>query len=143
MRYKNLCDFIDNELKELDRKAASDGSLSAQEVEFADLLTHMKKSMLTSEAMEGGGYSEKRGSVTYRNDGYGDGYSDGYNDGYERRGYSEGHGYGARDRKGRYTRMYRDDGDMMSELQKMADKAPNEQVKRRYREFMDELKDMM
>ena len=30
--YHNLCDFMKNELKELDRKAASEGKLSMQEL---------------------------------------------------------------------------------------------------------------
>lgn len=41
--FHNLCDFIKDELKELDRKVASGGKLSMQEIEYADKLAHMKK----------------------------------------------------------------------------------------------------
>ena len=41
--FHNLCDFIKDELKELDRKVASGGKLPMQEIEYADKLAHMKK----------------------------------------------------------------------------------------------------
>jgi hypothetical protein len=121
--FHNLCDFIKDELKELDRKVASGGKLSMQEIEYADKLAHMKKSILTIDAMEN--------PEEY----YGDD-----------RNYSN---YGARGRRrdsmGRYStnvRMYRDD-DMMGELRELMEKAPNEQVRRKYREFISDMESMM
>lgn len=136
--FHNLCDFIKDELKELDRKVASGGKLSAQELEYGDKLAHMKKSLLAVDAMEN---PEE--------------YS--YNDsGYNTRGYS---GYGAegnygargrgsnarRDSMGRYaasSRMYRDD-DMIGELHELMNSAPNEQIKHKYREFINDIQTMM
>lgn len=141
--YENLCEFIKNELKELDRKVASGGKLSMQEVEFADKLAHMKKSILTVDAME---HPEQ-----YYDDGYSrGGYRESYGDPYGRRMYSDGYGAGRgngaqRDSMGRYaanSRMYRDGG-MMTELEDLESMAPNEQVRRRFREFREELKGMM
>lgn len=132
--FHNLCDYIKDELKELDRKAAS-GKLTGQEVEYADKLAHMKKSLLTVDAME-------------NPDEYG--YNDNYNGNYNSN-YSDRMGYGARgrsarrDSRGRYmegSRVYRDD-DMMGELRELMEKAPNEQVRRKYREFISEMESMM
>lgn len=121
----NLRDYIDRELKELDRKASS-GKLSMSEVEYLDKLTHAKKSILTVEAMESGGYSENRG-------GYRDSWNryrpESYNDDMNERRYS--------------SRGYRDSGMMMEELQNLMESAPNDQVRRKYREFMSDIKTMM
>jgi hypothetical protein len=120
----NLKDYIDQELKELDRKASS-GKLSMSEVDYMDKLTHAKKSILTVEAMESGGYSENRGGYRdpwnrYRPDRDNDDMSD-----------------------RRYSRGYRDSGMMMDELQNLMESAPNDQIKRKYREFMSDLRTMM
>lgn len=132
--FHNLCDYVKDELKELDRKAAS-GKLSMQEIEYADKLAHMKKSLLTVDAME-------------NPDEYG--YNDNYNGNYNSN-YSDRMGYGARgrnarrDSRGRYmegSRVYRDD-DMMGELRELMEKAPNDQVRRRYNEFINEIQSMM
>ena len=49
--FHNLCDMIKEELSEIDRKAAK-GQLTMQEVDYADKLAHLKKSLLTVDAME-------------------------------------------------------------------------------------------
>lgn len=132
--FHELCDYIKDELTEINRKAAS-GKLSMQEIEYADKLAHMKKSLLTVDAME-------------NPDEYG--YNDNYNGNYNSN-YSDRMGYGARgrsarrDSRGRYmegSRVYRDD-DMMAELRELMEKAPNEQVRRKYREFISEMESMM
>ena len=97
------------------------------EVEYADKLAHIKKSLLTVDAMEN---PEE--------------YLD---DGYNSRSYgARGRGSNARrDSMGRYatgSRMYRDDG-MMAELHELMEKAPNEQVRRKYSEFISEIQNMM
>jgi hypothetical protein len=151
--YHNLCDFMKNELKELDRKAASEGKLSMQELEYADKLADVTKDLLTVEAMESQGDYRDSGAVAggYTRRGYNDGYEDGYNDGYERRkysddGYSRGRGSGARrDSMGRYAEpgSYNASDDMMMELERLKEMAPNEQIRRRYQDFMKEMKNMM
>lgn len=128
--YQNICNFIDKEMTDLDHKIPSQGKLSMQEIQYADLLAHAKKSILTVEAMERS---------------YNDGYSRDYNDNYER-------SYGARwrDSRGRYADGYSDDyqeyrsgKDMMGELHKLMKMAPNEEVKRKYGNFISEMEHMM
>ena len=122
--YHNLCDFIKEELEALDRKVVSDDGLSAQDIEYADILAHMKKSLLTVDAME---HPEEYG------------YYDnmGHNKSYMVRGRR-------RDGMGRYatgSRMYYDDN-MMDELHEMMEKAPNDQMRQKYREFIAEMQRM-
>jgi hypothetical protein len=125
----NLCDFIKDELKELDRKVASGGKLSMSEIEYADKLAHMKKSLLTVDAMEN------------PND-YG------YNDGYANHSYSARRGRGSyvhRDSMGRYADMrggYRDDSGFVDELHELMEKAPNERVRKKFESFISDV-DMM
>lgn len=52
-----LCNYIDEELEEIERKVERGGKLSGSELEYADTLAHLKKSILTNEAMEESGYS--------------------------------------------------------------------------------------
>ena len=131
--FHNLCDFIKDEMKELDRKIASGGKPSMQELEYADLLAHTKKSLLTVDAMENPeeyGYNDS--DYSYR-----DGYS---------RSYMAGRGRNARrDSMGRYAdsaRMYRDDDSMISELHKLMDKAPDERTRHKLENFISEMKSM-
>ena len=123
--YHNICDFIKDELKELDRKIGAGSALSKQELEYADLLAHMKKSLLTVDAME-------------NPEDYGH-----YNDGdYSTGSYGAGRGsYARRDSRGRYmaSRSYRDGGDMKDEIYELMDKAPNERVRRKLEELMSEM----
>lgn len=121
--YQNICNFIDKEMTDLDHKIPSQGKLSMQEIQYADLLAHAKKSILTIEAMESS-----------------------YNDDYER-------SYGARrrDSRGRYAdhgynsdyQEYRSGKDMMGELHNLMQKAPNEEIKRKYGNFISEMEHMM
>lgn len=135
--FNNLCDFIKDELKELDRKVASGGKLSMNEIEYGDKLAHFKKSILTVDAMEN---PEEYG---YNDDGN-------YNDNYSRmRSYGARGRNARRDSRGRYmdnmggSRMMYRDGDMMDELHELMNSAPNEHIKRKYKEFIADLESMM
>ena len=132
--FHELCDYIKDELTEINRKAAS-GKLSMQEIEYADKLAHMKKSLLTVDAMEN--------PDEY---GYNDNYNGNYNGNYpDRMGYGARGRNARRDSRGRYmegSRVYRDD-DMMAELRELMEKAPNEQVRRKYRDFISDMESMM
>ena len=122
--FHNLCDYIRDELRELDRKAAS-GKLSMQEIEYADKLAHVKKSLLTVDAME------NPEEYSY--------WDDGYNDGHRVRM------YGAKGRKrdsmGRYAGRSYDDG-MIAELHELMEKSPNEHTRRKFEEFISEMEKM-
>lgn len=145
--YEHILSFVKNEFKDLDDRAKNNGKLNMQEVQYADLLAHFKKNLLTGEAME---RAEEKS--------YGDGYADGYNDGYGRssEGYRDNSGYGARGR-GRYARRdsmgryadesghgsYQHDKSMVNELHELMNNAPNEQIKHKYMDFINEIQGMM
>lgn len=55
-----LIEYVCDELKEYEKKAEKTGKLSVSEVQFVDTLAHLKKNLLTAEAMgEGEGYSNE------------------------------------------------------------------------------------
>lgn len=130
-----LCEYIDSELMEMERGVASGKRLSAAELEYADKLAHLKKSILTNEAME---------------EAYDDGYSRHYDDGRRMRndGYSyAGRGRAARrDSMGRYSRggySYDDaKDDMMKELREIKAKAPDDRTRQKIEHFISEMESM-
>lgn len=81
-------EFACDELRDLDRKAKA-GDLTMSDIEYADKLEHLKKSVLTNRAMEGEGYS---------GNGYGTSYGD-MGPSYARQ---------PRDGRGRYVASYAD-----------------------------------
>ena len=130
-----LCEYIDKELMEMERGVADGKRLSASELEYADKLAHLKKSILTNEAME---------------EAYDDGYSRHYDDGRRMRddGYSyAGRGRTARrDSMGRYSRggySYDDaKDDMMKELHEIRSKAPDDKTRQKIDRFISEMESM-
>ena len=130
-----LCEYIDKELMEMERGVADGKRLSASELEYADKLAHLKKSLLTNEAME---------------EAYDDGYSRHYDDG--RRMRDDGYSYAGcgrtarRDSMGRYSRggySYDDaKDDMMKELREIKSKAPDERTKQKIEHFISEMESM-
>ena len=123
-----LIDYICDELKELERKAEKNGSLSMSEVQYMDTLAHAKKNLLTGEAMmeaedgESGRYSMPH----YGSYNYGGSY---------RRG---------RDSMGRYTsrRGYSYDDGMIEELRFLMESAPDERTKSEFRQFIAKMEKM-
>lgn len=141
-----LIDYLCDELEELERKAAKEGKLSMQELQYADTMAHLKKNLLKAEEMSEDKYSNRgysRRGYAMRGS-YGDGsYADGdsYADSYPRDfvrpdgSYARGRGAGAkRDAMGRYSRA-----DMSDEIMKLMDKAPDEHTKEELRRIMDRL----
>lgn len=118
--HENLCDYIHDELDELDRKVKSGGKLSASDLEYADTLAHLKKSLLTNDAMSGG-YSER-------------GYSYNYPRYYYDRDGRDGMSYAPRrDAMGRYSRADEHEHMVMELREAMAaakDPAVREDIKR-------------
>ena len=156
-----LIEYICDELEELERKADKEGKLSMAEVQYGDMLAHFKKNLLKSEemleesdySMAGGGSGNRyRYSREGSYAGGGQGGNRGGRGGNSREGgggnytYARGRGRNARrDSMGRYaagSRMDYDD-DMMGELHELMNKAPNDQIKRKYREFISEMESMM
>lgn len=126
-----ICDYIDDELMDLERKIEKGGKLSGAELEYGDKLAHFKKSLLTSEAMENSYSEEGRGNgrgSSYRAGGSYDRYDGGMSG-------ARGRGSNARrDSMGRYSR----DG-FMDKLMEMREAAPNEKSKRAIEKMIDEL----
>lgn len=120
-----LCKYIDRELEELENKAGR-GKLSAGELEYADKLAHLKKSLLTNEAMEG----------EYSNE-----YRDSYRGSYNRGGsYARG-SRARRDSMGRYSSEegYSRD-DFMDQVEDLMDSAPDEHTRKKLEHFLKEMR---
>lgn len=116
-----LIDYICDELEELERKADKD-KLTVAELEYADMLAHLKKNLLTAEAM-----TERESDYSNRNS-----YDYMYDGGMSN---ARGRGRNARrDSMGRYSRRNGYDGysrtdakeDLMNELQEMQMNADDE-----------------
>ena len=147
--FDNLCEFIKTELSEIDRKAKS-GKVTVPELEYADTLAHLKKSLLTSEAMEEseGGYSSRynmmpRYGYAYEGRSYNDGMS--RSDSYG--GMSNaGRRNAKRDSMGRYTRdggySYADSMEsLLDEMRGMMGGLPEEK-RREVQRFVDKMERM-
>lgn len=137
--HENLCEYLNTELDDLDRKVKSGGKLSASELEYGDMLAHFKKSMLTADAMEeADGYSNRGGMVHTRGRSYADeGWrSDGYG------GMSNaGRRNARRDSMGRYSGnySYHDSMDeLLEDMRGMMDQLP-EDKRRKAERLVDEL----
>lgn len=150
--YDNLCGYIHDELTELDRKTKSGGKLSAQEIEYGDTLAHMKKSLLTSEAMEGtddgysgAGYNRMPEPYRYARGGYaaeGGAYYGGAYNGVGYRGTSRARGRGVnadRDAMGRYS----GDGDSVEQMRRMAADMPNDQLRQEMMSLLNRAQQQM
>lgn len=153
-----LMDYICEQMEELERKADKDGKLSMAEIEYLDKLAHIKKSLLTSEAMwEDSEFSEAGGSYgSYARGGQGGGSSRGGQGGGRSNAgsgaYARGRGRGARrDSMGRYSRDggsyeggsyeggYSGADDFRMELQELMQDAPNEQIRMKLQRLMSEM----
>ena len=128
-----LCEYIDEELMELERKVGKGQKLNAAEIEYADKLAHLKKSMLTNEAMEGDG--EYSG---YNMNDRGGSYDRGGRGPYARGSYARG-----RDSRGRYSSEgYSRDAEMMSELHRLMEDAPDERTRQEFQRFISKIESM-
>ena len=119
--YQKLYGFIDKEMNDLSNRIVANGKLSMQEVQYVDLLAHLEKSLLTSEAMR------KAEHKDYEKD-----WNVGHNDDNAVK-YVEGSEASIGSQK---------KSNMVSELYSLMEKAPNEQTKHRLEEFIFEMERM-
>lgn len=150
-----LMEYICGELEELERKADKEGKLSMAEIEYADKLAHIKKSLLSAEEMwDDSEYSEAssyRGSYAGRESGQsrrGSSRRGGssYRGGSSRRGGSsydgsyEGSYARRRDSMGRYSR----DGstEMVEDLRELMQEAPDQQTRQEFQRLIEKLEQM-
>ena len=125
-----LCRYIDKELEKIEDKAGI-GKLSAGEIEYADKLAHLKKSLLTNEAMSD--YSNEGGRSYYNNRSYEGGMS--------RESYARGRGRNARrDSRGRYSSEYsRGKEEMTEQLYELMEQAPDEHTRKEFERFIQKM----
>ena len=111
-----LCEYVDDELMILEDKVAKGSKLSNTELEYADKLAHLKKSLLTNEAMERGYSKDYREPVHYETVHYGQ----------------------KRDSMGRYSREDARE-DMIHQLRELMRSAPDEHTRKKLERFINEL----
>lgn len=134
-----LISYVCDELEELERKADK-GKLSMAELQYGDMLAHMKKNLMKAEEMSDEGYSERMYP-------YGRVYADGrsYEDrSYNDRSYTDGRSYARkRDSMGRYSRGYSmATEDMTSQLREMMKDAPDERTRGEFQRFIEKIESM-
>lgn len=131
-----LCEYIDEELMELERKVGKGQKLNASEIEYGDKLAHWKKSLLTNEAMEGEGeYSGYDGRSYARND-----MERGRDNSYMMGSYARGR---RRDSMGRYSSEgYSRADDMVMELHRLMEDAPDEKTRQEFKRFINKIESM-
>lgn len=133
-----LYEYVCDELKSLEKKAER-GNLSMQEVQYADTLAHLKKNLMKADEMmedEYGEYSMAYYPMTsYAEEGGGRGNRGG--------SYARGRGGNVRrDNMGRYSRergYSMAENNFRMDLEELMEDAPNEQIKRKMRELMQEM----
>lgn len=134
--FDKLCDI----LEEIEQKP----NLSASDIQIIDWITHAKKSMLATEEMMDGGYSNN-----YSGRRYGGSYDGSYDDGsYRGMSYARGRGRNAkRDSMGRYARDgrsyrgYSRDAkeDFMNEMRSMMDSAPDDNTRQSIQRMISQM----
>ena len=134
-----LISYVCDELEELERKADK-GKLSMAELQYGDMLAHMKKNLMKADEMSEGGYSEMMYPRYYGRDGrsYDDERS------YGDRSYNDGRSYARRrDSMGRYSRGYSmATEDMTSQLREMMKDAPDERTRGEFQRFIEKIENM-
>lgn len=133
-----MMEFVCKELEDIERKADKDGKLSMAEVQYADMLTNMKKNMLKADEMMGEGEFSMAGG-SYRGS-----YARGdnrYNRSYDDMSYGRGR---KRDSMGRYSRngYSRDNEEMVEQLRDLMEDAPDEQTRKEFEKFIRKVEQM-
>lgn len=131
-----LCDYLTDELKELEDKVARGGKLSRAEIEDGKNIAKFKMALLTNDRMEQDGGESDMYPYIGGNRSYEDDMRD------SRRGRS---GARRRDAIGRYSRENRGYSradareDMIEDLRELMNEAPDEATKKHYQKFIREL----
>lgn len=143
-----LCETISRELADANEKIRkAGGKLSGADVEYVDKLTHTLKSIKTTIAMmeaedgysseDGGMSNARRGRYSRRGSYDGGSYEGGSS-------YARGRGrYAKRDSMGRYSSMYYEAADDVTEkLKELMEEAPDEKTKVEIKKFITKLEQM-
>ena len=123
-----LCEYLTDEMHQLEDKVASSHNLSTAELQYLDTLAHARKNILKGDEMDEESYSGD----------YGRRYAYDYPD-----DTSYGRSYARkRDSMGRYSRRYSGDEAMLDSLRDMMESAPDERTKAEYRKFIAKMESM-
>ena len=121
-----LLEYVCDEMEDLERKADK-GKLSMAELQYADTLAHLKKNILTSDAM-------------LDEDGYSNDYSYARGDGRGRGRNARRDSMGRYSRDDDYSRNYsRDNDDMVSQLRAMERNADDEESRRMIKSWINQI----
>jgi hypothetical protein len=113
-------------LEEIEHKADK-GKLSMSEIQYADMLTHLKKNLLKTDEMTG----EGEFSMGMRNS---------YNRGYNDMSYTRGR---RRDTMGRYSMEgYSRNDEMVDKLRDMMEDAPDDMTRKEFEKFIQKVERM-
>ena len=137
-----MMEFVCKELEDLERKADKDGKLSMAEVQYADMLTNMKKNILKADEMMGEGEFSIAGS--YARGGNRNPNRGLYDGGYGDMSYARGRRNARRDGMGRYSRdgYSRDSEEMVEQLRDLMEDAPDEQTRKEFEKFIRKVEQM-
>ena len=116
-----LMEYICDELEEIERKVGKGENLSANELQYADMLMHLKKNILKVDDMSG----EDEFSYAYMHEGK-----------------MMPNSYAPkRDYMGRYSRrrMYSRDGDVKMKLADIMEDIPNENIRMEIKHLIDRM----
>ena len=141
-----MMEFVCKELEDLERKADKDGKLSMAEVQYADMLTNMKKNILKADEMMGDGeFSMADGSYarSYRGSYARGGNRGSYEGSYDDMSYARGRN-AKRDSMGRYSRngYSRDSEEMIERLRDLMEDAPDEMTRKEFEKFIRKVEQM-
>lgn len=135
-----LMEYICDELEELERKAEKENKLSMAEIEYADKLAHIKKSLLSAEEM----WNDSEYSMA--NDGS---YARGGNRSNRMMGgsYARGNRGGRRGGANQYGSYAiggysRDSYGMVEELRDLMNDAPDERTRKEFERFISKIEQM-
>ena len=133
-----LMEYVCDELEELERKSDK-GKLSMSEMEYADMLTRIKKNLLKTDEMMGEDEFGTAGSYAMGGNRGGRSYGN-----YDDMSYARGRGRNARrDAMGRYSREgYSRDGEMVEKLRDMMEEAPDEMTRKEFEKFIRKVEQM-
>lgn len=127
-----LCEFLHNELKQLERKVSNGQKLTANEIEYGDKIAHFEKCLYMIEDMDEGGYSGNDGMSYARG-------SRGGRRGGRRGGANQ---YGSYENRSYDMGYSRGNESMIEELRDLMEDAPDEHTRREFHTFIKKLEKM-
>lgn len=139
-----LIEYTCDELKSLEKKVGNGQQLSSAEVQYADMLAHLKKNLLKGEEMMDEMDEEGYSNRGYSNRGYSRVYNDGTNSYNARYSRARGRTNARRDSMGRYSRngYSMENEPIMAELREMMNDTQDERIRQKIQNLIHEMETM-